>query len=111
MLQKDITELSSSEWISWPHLVKKDDNTFNFCIDFKSRNKITKHDRYPLPRIDDLIDQLGKSRYFTSLDLALGYWQIPLRPKDKHKTTFITQHNLYQFKRMPFGLSDAGNTF
>ena len=111
MLQKDIIEPSSSEWVSEPHLVRKDDGTFRFCIDFRLLNKITKHDRYPLPRIDDLIDQLGKSRYFTSLDLASGYWQIPLRPEDKHKTAFRTQHGLYQFKRMPFGLSDAGSTF
>ena len=111
MLEKDIIEPSSSDWISEPHLVRKDDGTFRFCIDFRPLNKITKHDLYPLPRIDELLDQVGKSRYFTSLDLASGYWQIPLDPTDKHKTAFRTQHGLFQFKRMPFGLSDAGSTF
>ena len=73
MLEKDIIESSSSDWISEPHLVRKDDGTFRFCIDFRPLNKITKHDLYPLPRIHDLLDQVGKSRYFTSLDLASGY--------------------------------------
>ena len=111
MLEKDIIEPSTSEWVSEPHLVRKEDESFRFCIDFRQLKKVTKHDRYPLPRIDDLLDQLGHSRYFTSLDLASGYWQIPLRKEDKHKTTFRTQHGLYKFKHMPFGLSDAGNTF
>ena len=111
MLEKDIIESSSSDWVSEPHLVRKDDGTFRFCIDFRPLNKITKHDLYPLPRIDDLLDQVGKSRYFTSLDLASGYWQIPLDPADKHKTAFRTQRGLFQFKRMPFGLSDVGSTF
>ena len=111
MLEKDIIEPSTSEWVSEPHLVRKEDGSFRFCIDFRQLNKVTKHDRYPLPRIDDLLDQLGHSRYFTSLDLASGYWQIPLHKEDKHKTTFRRQHGLYHFKRMPFGLSDAGSTF
>ena len=111
MLDKDIIEPSSSDWVSEPHLVRKDDGTFRFCIDFRPLNKVTKHDLYPLPRIDDLLDQVGKSKYFTSLDLASGYWQIPLSPQDKHKTAFRTQQGLFQFKRMPFGLSDAGSTF
>ena len=111
MLEKDIIESSSSDWISKLHLVHKDDGTFRFCIDFRPLNKITKHDLYPLSRIDELWDQVGKSRYFTSLDLASGYWQIPLDIADKHKTTFRTQHGLFQFKRISFGLFDAGSTF
>jgi hypothetical protein len=74
-------------------------------------NKITIHDRYPLPRIDDLLDKLGNSNYFTSLDLASGYWHIPLDKRDAHKTAFRTSQGLFQFKRMPFGVSNAGNTF
>ena len=77
MLEKDIIESSSSDWISEPHLIRKDDVTFRFCIDFRPLNKIMKHDLYPLPRIHDLLGQDGKSSYFTSLDLASGYWQIP----------------------------------
>ena len=111
MLQKGIISPSHSEWVSEPHLVRKEDGSFQFCKDFRPRNRLTKHDRYPLPRIDDLLDQLGKSRYFTSLDLASGYWQIPMNPKDAHKTAFRTSRGLFQFNCMFFELSDAGITF
>ena len=92
MLEKDIIDSSSSERASEPHLVRKDDDTFKFCIDFRSLNKITKHDSYPLPCIDDLIDQLGKSKYFTPLDLASGYWQYPCDPKIN--TRQLLKHNM-----------------
>ena len=59
-------------------MVKKGDGSYRFCVDFRQLNHVTTHDRYPLPRIDDLLDQLGKSKYFTSLDLASRYWQIPM---------------------------------
>ncbi|MCO5586935.1 hypothetical protein L7F22_040879 [Adiantum nelumboides] len=74
-------------------------------------NVVTRHDVYPLPHLDELLDQLGHSRFFTSLDLASGYWQVPLDPTDAHKTAFRTPTGLYEFKRMPFGLTDAGSTF
>ena len=111
MLAKGAIIMSHSDWVSEPHLVCKDDGTYKFCIDFWPLNKITIHDRYPLPRIDDLLDQLGRSRFFTSLDLASGYWRIPLDPKDAHKTAFRTHRGLFQFTCMPFGLSDADSTF
>ena len=79
MLQRGIIEPSNSAWVSEPHLVRKEDGSFRFCIDFRQLNKVIVHDKYPLPRIDDLLDTLGKSHYFSSLDLASGYWQIPLR--------------------------------
>ncbi|MCO5550275.1 hypothetical protein L7F22_003756 [Adiantum nelumboides] len=111
MLEKRVITPSSSEWASEFHLVHKDDGSYTFCIDFRPLNKVTIHDLYPLPRIDDLLDQLGKLRYFTSLDLASGYWQIPLDPSDAHKTAFRTPNGLFKFTRMPFGLSDAASTF
>ena len=73
MLQKGIIEPSKRNWVSEPHLVKEDDGTYRFCIDFRELNKVKLHDRYSLPRIDDLLGKLGQSRYFTSLDLASGY--------------------------------------
>ncbi|MCO5566622.1 hypothetical protein L7F22_020299 [Adiantum nelumboides] len=111
MLRKGVIKPSCSDWVSKPHLVWKEDDSYKFCIDFWPLNKVTIHDLYPLPRIDDLLDQLGKSQYFTSLDLASGYWQIPLHASDAHKTTFQTPMGLYEFTRMPFGQSDVGSSF
>ena len=111
MLQKDIIEPSSNVWVSKTHLVRKDDGTFRFCIDLWSLNKITKHDSYPLPCIDDLIDQLGKSKYFTPLDLASGYWQYPCDPKIN--TRQLLEHNTtYTNSRACLWMIIyAGNTF
>ena len=74
MLTKGIIESGASEWVSEPYLVRKDDERFKFCVDFCLLNCVTLHDWYPLPCIDNLLDQLGKFTYFTSLDLAFGYW-------------------------------------
>ena len=64
-----------------------------------------------MPRIDDLIDKLGKAKYITTLDLTRGYWQVPVKPEARSKTAFVTPFGLYQFKVMPFGLSGAPATF
>ena len=77
LLTKAIIIPSTSDWVSECHLVKKDDGTFRFCIDFRPFNKVTIHELYPLPRVDDLLDQLGGSRYFTYLDLASGIGRSP----------------------------------
>ncbi|MCO5587968.1 hypothetical protein L7F22_041921 [Adiantum nelumboides] len=111
MLTKGVIVPSNSDWASEPHLVKKDDGSYRFCIDFRPLNQVTQHDVYPLSRLDDLLDQLGQSKYFTSLDLASGYWQIPLNPDDAHKIALRTLRGFYQFSRMPFGLSNARSTF
>ena len=111
MLTKGIIQPSKSDWVSESHLLRKDDGSYRFCFDFRPLNHIIVPDKYPLPRIDDLLDRLGKYQYFTSLDLASSYWQIPLDARDAHKTSFRTNHGLYQFIRMPFGMSDAESTF
>ena len=72
---------------------------------------VTKVDTYPLPRIDDLLDQLGKSKYFSTLDLASGYWQISVHPDSREKTTFVTTRGLFEFRVMPFGLRNAPSAF
>ena len=74
-------------------------------------NAVTHMDAYPMPRIDDLIDRLGGARFITTLDLAKGYWQVPVRREDRPKTAFATAHGLYQFCVMPFGLQGAPATF
>ena len=72
---------------------------------------MTKLDQFPRPQIDDLLDQLGKSRYFTTLDLASGYWQIRVDKPSREKTAFITHHGLFEFCVMPFGLTNAPAVF
>ena len=81
---------SSSPWASPIVLVRKKDGTLRFCVDYRKLNSVTKDDIFPLPCIDDLLDQLGQAKYFTTLDLASGYWQIPVHHQSQEKTAFIT---------------------
>ena len=83
MLQHHIIELSDNDWSSPCVLVPKKDGTFRFCTDFRKLNALTKTDSFPLPRIDDCIDRIGKATYVTKLDLLKGYWQIPLTNRAK----------------------------
>eukprot|EP00249_Psilotum_nudum_P036638 c8245_g1_i2 orf=485-970(-) len=111
MLKENVIRQSRSPWVSQTHLVKKSDNTFCFCLDFCPLNKVTIRNEYPLPRIDDILDSLAHSQYFTSLDLKSGYWLIPMKEEDKCKTAFRTPFCLYEFNVMAFGLSNAPSSF
>ena len=111
MLQKDIVERSSSPWASPIVLVKKKDGSTRFCVDYRKLNSVTRKDAYPLPRIDDTLDTLHGSMWFTTLDLASGYWQVGVEKRDQHRTAFSTPNGLFEFKVMPFGLCNAPATF
>ena len=111
MLRNDIIQHSNSPYNSNILLVNKDDGTKRFVLDFKSLNKNTKPDTYPLPRVEDIIEKVKGCKYFTQLDLASGYWAIPLREEDREKTAFSAPNGKYECKRMPFGLINAGATF
>ena len=111
MQTEGVIEPSTSPWSNPVVLVKKRDGTHRFCVDYRKLNSVTKPDRFPLPRIDDLLDQLGQSSYFSTLDLASGFWQISVHPDSREKTAFVTHRGLFQFRVMPFGLTNAPAVF
>ena len=93
--------------------MRKPDGSLRVCVDYHNINKDTILDRYPLPRVDELIDAIGnrKVMYFTTLDLMRGYHQVKMAEGSKEKTAFVCHRGLYQFCRMPFGLTNAPATF
>lgn len=111
MLQLEIIETSTSEWCSPIVLVPKKDGSLRFCIDFRYLNSVSKFESYPMPRIDELLERVGKAKFITTLDLSKGYWQLALAPETKELTAFKTPYGMFQFKGMPFGLQGAPATF
>ena len=111
MQRNGVIESSRSPWASPVVLVKKRDGSHRFCVDYRALNAVTVPDSFPLPRIDDLLDQLGKSTYFSTIDLASGFWQIRLDPSSQKKTAFVVPQGLYEFRVMPFGLTNAPGVF
>ena len=107
MLQQGIIHPSSSPWASPVTLVPKSDGSTRFCVDFRKLNSVRKKDRWPLPRISDIVDNLGQSHIFSTMDLKSAYHQIPVHPTDIEKSAFICHRGLFEFVRMPFGLANA----
>ena len=111
MLKAGIITYSESPWASRVVMVKKKDETLRFCVDYRRLNDETVKDSYPVPRPRDMFDAMEGSKYFSTLDLASGYWQIPLTEEVKKKTAFVTKDGLFEFTRMPFGLTNAPASF
>lgn len=111
MIDEGVISPSTSPWASPVVLGKKKDGSLCFCIDYRKLNAVTRKDAYALPRIDNTLDALAGSKWFTTLDLASGYWQVEVDTQDREKTAFTTPEGLYEFNVMPFGLCNVISHF
>ncbi|KAL0199596.1 hypothetical protein M9458_002783, partial [Cirrhinus mrigala] len=107
MLKLGVIEPSHSPWSSPIVMVPKPDGTLCFCNYFRCLNKVSEFDGYPMPRVDELLECLGRARYISTLDLTKGYWQVPLSESAKPKTAFSTPSGHWQYWTLPFGLHGA----
>ena len=111
MLDNGIIEHSNSDFSSPSMLVPKPDGSYRFVTNFKAVNTITKSDSYPIPRIEDCIDKIGRARFVSKFDLLKGFWQVPLTERAKRVSAFVTPDGLFNYCVMPFGMRNSPATF
>jgi hypothetical protein len=111
LIEIGIVEECDSPWAAPVVLVPKPDGTLRLCVDYRKLNAVTVPDAYPLPRMDDLLQSMGRIGCISTIDLQAGYWQVAVRKQDQDKTAFICPFGLFRFTRMPFGLRNAPATF
>ena len=103
MTKTGIIEPAASPWASNVVLVRKKDNSLRFCVDYRQLNRVSKEDSYLLPLIDNCLNALQASSWFSTLDLRAGYYNIPIAEADRDKTAFVTQSGCHRFTVIPFG--------
>ena len=111
ILDQGVIVPSASPWVSPIVLVAKKNGSTQLCVNYRKLNAVTKLDVYPLPHIDNSMDLLADAKYFTSLDLASGYWQVGMSEESREKIMFATHAGLFEFTVMPFRLCNAPATF
>ena len=111
LLESDLIEPSTSSWSSPCVLIPKPDGSYRLCTDYRKVNEVTVTDSYPIPRIDDCIDNIGSSKFISKFDLLKGFYQVPLTEKAKEISAFVTPDGLYQYKVMPFGMKNSPASF